>query len=132
MYLPVVHAIPVERTCQVIADLTGAKVSPGFVHGILARAAALLEAFKTLTKMLIILAYVVHSGETTLRAGGKGTKQYVWTASTTLYTSHYLGDSSRTRWLRMAAACRLPRRPGDGQAEPGARAGDAGFLARQP
>jgi transposase len=94
VYLLVVHAIPVERTCQVIADLTGAKVSAGFVHGMLARAAALLEAFETLTKMLIILAYVVHFDETTLRAGGKGTKQYVWTASTTLYTSYYLGDRS--------------------------------------
>jgi hypothetical protein len=28
--------------CQLIADLTGAKPSPGFVHGMLARAAALL------------------------------------------------------------------------------------------
>ena len=94
VYLLVVHAIPVERTCQVIADLTGAKVSAGFVHGMPARAAALLEAFETLTKMLIILAYVVHFDETTLRAGGKGTKQYVWTASTTLDTSYYLGDRS--------------------------------------
>src|ERR1019366_231622 len=94
VYLLVVHAIPVERTCQVIADLTGARVSPGFVHGMLARAAALLEAFETLTKMLIILSYVVHFDETTLRAGGKGTKQYVWTASTALYTSYYLGDRS--------------------------------------
>jgi transposase len=62
VYLLVVHAIPVERTCQVIADLTGARVSPGFVHGMLARAAALLEGFETLTKMLIILAYVAGSG----------------------------------------------------------------------
>jgi hypothetical protein len=60
----------------------------------LARAAALLEAFETLTKMLIILSYVVHFDETTLRVGGKGTKQYVRTASTTLYTSYYLGDRS--------------------------------------
>ena len=94
VYLLVVHAIPVERTCQVIADLTGARVPAGFVHGMLARAAALLEGFGTLTKMLIILAYVVHFDETTLRAGGKGTRQYVWTASTTLYTSCYLGDRS--------------------------------------
>jgi hypothetical protein len=94
VYLLVVHAIPVERTCQVIADLTGAQLSSGFVHGMLARATALLEGFETLTKMLIILAYVVHFDETTLRAGGKGAKQYVWTASTTLYTSYYLGDRS--------------------------------------
>jgi transposase len=94
VYLLVVHAIPVERTCQVIADLTGARVSAGFVHGMLARAAALLEGFGTLTKILIILAYVVHFDETTLRAGGKGTKQYVRAASTTLYTSYYLGDRS--------------------------------------
>src|ERR1022692_485463 len=44
VYLLVVHAIPVERTCQVIADLTGARVSPGFVHGMLARAAARVRA----------------------------------------------------------------------------------------
>jgi hypothetical protein len=94
VYLMVVHAIPVERTCQLIADLTGAQLSPGFVHGMLARAADLLAGFETLTKMLIILAHVVHFDETTLRAGAKGTKQYVWTASTTFYTSYYLGDRS--------------------------------------
>jgi hypothetical protein len=91
VYLLVVHAIPVERTCQVIADLTGAKVSAGFVHGMLARAAALLAGFETLTKMLIILAHVVHFDETTLRVGARGTKRYVWTASTKLYTAYYLG-----------------------------------------
>jgi transposase len=94
VYLLVVHAIPVERTCQLIADLTGAQLSQGFVHGMLARAAVLLEVFGTLTKMLIILSHVVHFDETTLRAGAKGTKQYVWTASTRLYTAYHLGDRS--------------------------------------
>ena len=42
VYLMVVHFIPAERCVALLASLTGAAPSVGFVHGLLARAAGLL------------------------------------------------------------------------------------------
>jgi hypothetical protein len=39
-YLIAAHAIPVHRCAELIEALTGARPSPGFVHGMIARAAA--------------------------------------------------------------------------------------------
>ena len=94
VYLMVFHAVPVQRCCQLIADVTGAAPSPGFVHGMLARAAKPLAAFAKLVKTMITLAYVVHFDETTLRCGPCDVKRYVWTASTELLTAHHLGGRS--------------------------------------
>jgi hypothetical protein len=95
VYLLVFQAIPVERCAQLIADLTGAEPSTGFVHGMLERAAVLLEGFETTVKMLIIASNVVHLDETTLRAGPRGVKKYVWVAATGLYTAYFLGGRGR-------------------------------------
>jgi hypothetical protein len=95
VYLLVFHAVPVERVCQLVADLTGAKPSPGFVHGMLARTAALLTGFERLLEALVVASYVVHFDETTLRCGPRGAKKYVWTAATALYTLYHLGDRSK-------------------------------------
>ena len=43
VYLMAVHAIPVHRCAELIEALAGAKPSPGFVHGMLARAAAAVK-----------------------------------------------------------------------------------------
>jgi transposase len=96
VYLLVVHAVPVERCQQLIADLSGARPSVGFVHGMLERAAVVLAGFEKLVKTLLTLAHVVHFDETTLRCGARGTgkagaKKYVWVASTSQYTAYFLG-----------------------------------------
>jgi hypothetical protein len=91
VYLLVVHAIPVERCQMLIADVTGARVSAGFMHGMLARAAAALAGFEALVKTLITVSHVVHFDETTLRCGAKGSKRYVWVAGTEKYTAYHLG-----------------------------------------
>ncbi len=44
VYLMVAHAIPVHRCAELIESLTGATPSAGFVHGMLARAAAAVAA----------------------------------------------------------------------------------------
>jgi hypothetical protein len=41
VYLVVFHHVPVERCRQLIADVTGAAVSDGFIHSCLARAPSL-------------------------------------------------------------------------------------------
>jgi len=96
VYLLVMHAVPVERCQQLIADMSGARPSAGFVHGMLARAATALAAFEKLVKTLITLSHVVHFDETTLKCGARGTgkagaKKYVWVASTGRYTAYFLG-----------------------------------------
>ena len=42
VYLVVFQHVPVERCARLIADVTGAEVSAGFVHSCLARAACVV------------------------------------------------------------------------------------------
>jgi transposase len=91
VYLLVDQHVPVERCAQLIADLTGAKPSTGFVHGMLARAADAVKDVVALVKTLITAAYVVGFDETTLRVGPVGTKKHVLSASTDLHTLYWLG-----------------------------------------
>ncbi len=95
VYLLVFHAIPVERCARLVADLTGAEPSTGFVHGVLERAANVLAGFDAAVKTLLTCSYVMHLDETTLRVGAKGAKKYVWVASTGLFTAYYLGGRGK-------------------------------------
>jgi transposase len=104
VYLLVFHAVPVGRVCQLIADLTGARPSPGFVHGMIARAAALLADFEKCVKAMLVAAHVVHFDETTLRCGAKGAKTYVWTATTALYTLYHLGQRTKAAFAEFGVA----------------------------
>jgi transposase len=104
VYLLVFHAVPVERVCQLIADLTGARPSPGFVHGMLARVAALLTGFERLVKTLLVVSHVVHFDETTLRVGPRGMKKYVWIAATALYTLFHLGERTKDAFVEFGLA----------------------------
>jgi hypothetical protein len=63
------HAIPVHRCAELIEAMTGAKPSPGFVHAMIAWAAAVSEANR-LIRAMIILAHVICADETPIRAGG--------------------------------------------------------------
>ncbi len=58
VYLIAVHAIPVHRCAELIGALTGAEPSPGFVHSMIARAAAAVSAANKAIRALIILARV--------------------------------------------------------------------------
>ncbi|MGH3158592.1 MAG: IS66 family transposase, partial [Streptosporangiaceae bacterium] len=99
VYLMVVHALPVHRCVRLLESLTGARLSAGFVHGMLARAARLLSASDQRIRALIVAAYVVCCDETPLRAGPKkprpGRKKaekYLLVACTGLWTHYLLGD----------------------------------------
>ena len=91
VYLLVFQHLPVERCAQLIADVTGAKPSTGFVHGMLARAADAVKDVVALIKTLITGAYVVGFDETTARVGPAGTKKHILSASTDLHTLYWLG-----------------------------------------
>jgi transposase len=83
--------VPVERCAWLVAELTGARPSTGFVHGMLARAATALGEVVKLVKTAITLAAVAGFDETTLRVGPAGRKRYVLSASTEKYTLFGLG-----------------------------------------
>ncbi len=69
VYLMVAHAVPVHRCAELIESLTGARPSAGFVHGMLARAAAAVAVVNKLIRALIIMAHAVCCDETPVRAG---------------------------------------------------------------
>ena len=96
VFLVAAHAIPVHRCAELIEALTGARPSPGFVHAMLARAAAAAAATNRLIRALIILAHVICADETPIRAGPgpKTRKRYLLVACTRLLTYYFLGDRS--------------------------------------
>ena len=106
VYLMAAHAVPVHRCAQLIGALTGARPSPGFVHGLLARAAAAVAAPNKLIRALVILSDVVCADETPIRAGPgpKTSKRYLLVACTGLLTYYLLGDRS----MKTFAAFVLP------------------------
>jgi transposase len=98
VYLIAAHAIPVHRCAELIEALTGAEPSPGFVHSMIARAAAAVAQANRVIRCLIILARVISADETPIRAGPgpKTRKHYLLVACTSLLTYYFLGDRSMT------------------------------------
>jgi hypothetical protein len=73
VYLIVYQHVPVERCVRLIADLTGGRApSVGFVHGMLARCAAVLAEVVNLIKTVVTLAAVAGFDETTIAAARRG------------------------------------------------------------
>lgn len=85
-----------HRCAELIEALTGAAPSPGFVHCLIARAAAAVTVANTAIRALIILAHVISADETPIRAGPgpKTRKSYLLVACTRLLTYYFLGDRS--------------------------------------
>jgi transposase len=91
VYLLVFQHVPVERAAQLVADVTGAAPSTGFVHSLLARAGEQVAEVVARIRTLITLAHVVGFDETTERVGPAGTKRYVLTACTEELIAFHLG-----------------------------------------
>ncbi len=72
VYLVVFQHVPVERCRQLIADVSGAAVSAGFIHSCLRQAARLAAGVVRLIRTLITAAAVAGFDETTLRSGRPG------------------------------------------------------------
>jgi len=94
VYLVVFQHVPVERCRDLIADVTGAAVSAGFVHSCLRAAADLVAGVIRLIAALITAAHVAGFDETTLRAGPAGQKKYVLGAFTEECSLLFLGTRS--------------------------------------
>jgi transposase len=100
--LMVAHAVPVHRCAELVAALAGAVPSPGFVHGLLARAAAAAAPANRLIRSLVILADAVSCDETPVRAGPgpSWSKKYVLVASTPLLTCYATGERDAPAFAR--------------------------------
>jgi len=91
VYLVVFQHVPVERAALLIADVTGAAVSTGWVSAQVGRAADALGEVKTLIKSLITLAAVIGVDETSVNVAG--TKQWLHVARTEELTAYHLHPS---------------------------------------
>lgn len=94
VYLMVVHAIPVARCVDLVASLTGAAPSVGWVHSLIERTAAMLGTVDAWIRTLITVAYAVCCDETPIRVGARKAKRYLLVACTQRYTWYHLGDRS--------------------------------------
>src|SRR5680860_1392108 len=91
VYLVVFQHVPVERAAALIADLTGATPSTGWVTACVARTAAALGEVEKLIKTLLVAAVVIGVDETTLNIAG--TKQWLHVARTEKLTAYHLHTS---------------------------------------
>jgi transposase len=93
VYLLVFQHIPVERTAILIADVTGAEVSTGWVASLLPEAADLVEDSLNLIRALLMMGHVLHADETTTRIGS--TRRWLHVACTDFLTLLHLAPRSR-------------------------------------
>jgi transposase len=94
VFLLVMHHVPVGRCAGILGSMSGTRPSDGWVHALLARAAAAVAAANTTIRALIILARVVCGDETPIRSGPgpKTKKRYLQVACTSLLTYYFPGD----------------------------------------
>lgn len=121
VYLLVVQFLPVHRVVALLESLTGAAPSAGFVHGMLARTAGLLDVARDRIAALIAGAHAVCCDETPLkvgprtpRPGKKKAERYLLVFCTERYTHYLLGDRS-LETFKASVLTQLGARP-DGSA----------------
>jgi transposase len=93
-YLVVYQHVPIARAAQLIADVTGARPSTGWISSVLPALAGLLTEVTQLIRSLIVLAHVIHVDETTSNINGK--RRWLHVACTEQLTA-YLLHASRGR-----------------------------------
>jgi transposase len=90
-YLVVFQHVPIARAAQLIADVTGARPSTGWVSGVLATVADVLADVEKLIKTLLTLAHVLHVDETSSNINGS--RWWLHVACTEKLTAYHLHPS---------------------------------------
>jgi transposase len=93
VYLLVFQHVPVERTAQLIRDVTGAQVSTGWVASLLPEAADLVTDSLNLIRALLTMGHILHADETTTRIGH--VRRWLHVACTDFLTLLHLAPRSR-------------------------------------
>ncbi len=91
VYLVVFQHVPVERAARLIADVTGARCSTGWISSVLAQTAEALVDVEALIKTAVTLEHLVHVDETSLNVAGG--KQWLHVACTEKLTAYHLHAS---------------------------------------
>lgn len=89
-YLLTYQHLPIARAAELLAEVTGTKVSTGWVAGVLGRLAPGLEPFVAATRAAITAAPVAHFDETGIRVLSRN--RWLHSASTTWLTAYFLHD----------------------------------------
>lgn len=102
-YLVVFQHLPVARTAQLIADLTGARPSTGWVSSVLGQVAAMLVDVEELIKTLVTLTHVIHVDETTSNINGA--RWWLHVACTDTLTAYHLHPSQGRSAVTSSGSC---------------------------
>ena len=86
------HYVPVGRAAQLMGDMTGLRVSAGWMAGVRHKAAGRLEPFMDHVRGLLRQAGVLYADETPARAAGQ--LEYVHVACTGFLTAMHTGGRS--------------------------------------
>ena len=105
-YLAAQHHIPVARIVEILADLAGIEVSPGWVMTACARMAASVEPANEAIKDAIAAAPVAHFDETVTRVAGRN--HWLHAAATGRLTAYHIDEHGRSI-ASMTAFGILPR-----------------------
>lgn len=90
-YLVVYQHIPVARAAELIADVTGARPSTGWICSVIAATGESLADADAAIRARLIAAYTLHVDETTINVNGQ--KIWLHIASTATLTSYFLHKS---------------------------------------
>src|SRR5690606_11991078 len=89
---------------ELVASLTGAQPSAGFVHGLIGRAAGAVASANARIRMLLTLAYVACCAEPPLRVGPQKATQYLLVACNQRLTWYMLGGRDLDSFKRFVLA----------------------------
>ena len=92
VYATAYQMLPIERTCELLADLFGPSISGGTIMNWISSGARRLGPTQTLIKQAIRCSAVVHVDETGLRVAGK--LHWLHSASTEGLTYYHV-DTNR-------------------------------------
>jgi hypothetical protein len=92
-YLAAQHHIPVARIVEILADLAGIDVSPGWVMTACTRMAAAVAPANQAINDAIADAPVAHFDETLTRVAGRN--HWLHTAATSRLTAYHIDESGR-------------------------------------
>jgi transposase len=93
-YLAAQHHIPVARIVEILADLAGIDVSPGWVMTACTRMAAAVAPANQAINDAIADAPVAHFDETVTRVAGRN--HWLHTAATSRLTAYHIDESGRS------------------------------------
>jgi transposase len=105
-YLAAQHHIPVARVVEILADLAGIEVSPGWVMTACTRMAAAVAPANEAIKDAITDAAVAHFDETVTRVAGRN--HWLHAAATSRLTAYHIDEHGRSI-ASMTAFGILPR-----------------------